>query len=434
MSSSCATATPGVRRIANDRLAPGGIELRRVPTDTDAIVAASDGRAAGLGRDPVEPRAPRRRHGRSGDVMDAAGGRLAVDDAFATPLGQRPLDLGADSAMLQRDRRSPATRTSSSAPLSVRDPEWAAQLRAHRTQGGSIPGPFESWMLHRSLAHPRAAAWSARTPTRSRSRRFMCERPEVLDVRHPGSCRTIRSTRSPRAPDARAYGPLVGSRSTVTPTAPGGFLLAALALVAEATSCSAGGVHLTSRAARALGHRRRGRRLHPLLGRLRRPWPTCRADIAQALERRLRDPPPGGSLRSTPVRRGRGSGGPAPLGMRHPCRARRSCVWKVRSERQGGLCGTDFGETLASGWPRGTVPWRTWKVRGPGWAVRLCGPLSVCARADNDVAGGDPRRARAGSCSRTSWVNRGRTCPRAELIDVLWPEARARPRRRPTRR
>ena len=34
---------PGVRAVAADRLAPRGVEVRLVPTDTEAIVAACDG-------------------------------------------------------------------------------------------------------------------------------------------------------------------------------------------------------------------------------------------------------------------------------------------------------------------------------------------------------------------------------------------------------
>jgi cystathionine gamma-lyase len=50
---------PGVRGIATGRLAPRGVEVRFVPTDTEAIVGACDGRDARLGRNAVEPRVER---------------------------------------------------------------------------------------------------------------------------------------------------------------------------------------------------------------------------------------------------------------------------------------------------------------------------------------------------------------------------------------
>ena len=68
-------------------------------TDLDAVAAARARRhEADLGRDADQPAAERRRHrgrrrARAGDAL------VAVDNTFATPVNQRPLELGADAVV-----------------------------------------------------------------------------------------------------------------------------------------------------------------------------------------------------------------------------------------------------------------------------------------------------------------------------------------------
>src|ERR671922_1391631 len=49
-------AYPGVRKIADSDLRPAGVEVRLVPTDTDAIVAATEGAALVWVETPSNPR------------------------------------------------------------------------------------------------------------------------------------------------------------------------------------------------------------------------------------------------------------------------------------------------------------------------------------------------------------------------------------------
>src|SRR5918997_3751949 len=55
------------------------------------------------------------------------------------------------------------------------------------------------------------------------------------------------------------------------------------------------------------------------------------------------------------------------------------------------------------------------------WTVRLCGPLEVRI-GERDVAAEIPGR-QGRLLLAYLVVNRARSCPRGELIDVLWPEA-----------
>jgi cystathionine gamma-lyase len=225
---------PGVRGIASDRLRPRGVEVRFVPTDTEAILGACDGATLVWVETPSNPAL---------DVCDiaavaaaahAAGARLVVDNTLATPLGQRPLDLGADATVYSATKALAGHSDLILGAVGVRDPAWAAALRERRRLGGAIAGPFEAWLLHRSLA-TLALRLERQSANASALAAFLKERPEVRDVRHPGA--------HPAAARQMALGgPLVGF--TLGGAERAQRFLGALELVAEATSF--GGVHSTA--------------------------------------------------------------------------------------------------------------------------------------------------------------------------------------------
>jgi len=81
----------------------------------------------------------------------AAGALLVVDNTAMTPLGQRPLDLGAD-LVVSADTKSVAGHSDVlSGHVAARDPSLIAQVRDWRRHAGCIPGPFEAWLVHRGL-------------------------------------------------------------------------------------------------------------------------------------------------------------------------------------------------------------------------------------------------------------------------------------------
>jgi cystathionine gamma-lyase len=225
---------PGIRGVASDRLAPRGVEVRFVPTDTEAIVAACPGATLVWIETPSNPRLDVCDIAAVAEAAHAARARLAVDNTLATPLGQRPLDLGADAAVYSATKTLSGHSDLILGAVGVRDPEWAQALRAHRRQGGAIAGPFEAWLLHRSLA-TLALRLERQSANASALARFLRERPDVSDVRHP-------SLHLPAARQMRFAGPLVGF--TLDGAERAQRFLAGLELVAETTSF--GGVHSTA--------------------------------------------------------------------------------------------------------------------------------------------------------------------------------------------
>ena len=148
----CGDGYPGIRMIAERDLAPKGIEVRLVPTDTERIVAACDGATLVWVETPSNPRL---------DVCDldavvaaahSAGALAAIDNTVATPLGQRPLDHGADFAMTSGTKALTGHSDVLLGAVSVRDDALAEELVEWRIRTGAILGPFEAWVAHRSLA------------------------------------------------------------------------------------------------------------------------------------------------------------------------------------------------------------------------------------------------------------------------------------------
>jgi cystathionine gamma-lyase len=143
---------PGIRKLAADHLEPRGIEVRLVATETGAITAAAGGATLIWIETPSNPRLDDCDARAVAAAAHAAGALLAVDNTVATPLRRRPLDDGADFAMLSGTKSLSGHADLLLGAVSVRDGALAAELRDWRTHTGAIPGPFEAWLAHRSLA------------------------------------------------------------------------------------------------------------------------------------------------------------------------------------------------------------------------------------------------------------------------------------------
>jgi cystathionine gamma-lyase len=140
---------PGVRWLTAELDA---VEVRLVPTDTAAIVGAADGATLLWVETPSNPRLDDCDLEAVAAAARGAGALLAVDNTLATPLARRPLDHGADFAMTSGTKSLSGHSDLLLGAVSVRDPALAGELRDWRTHTGSIPGPFEAWLAHRSLA------------------------------------------------------------------------------------------------------------------------------------------------------------------------------------------------------------------------------------------------------------------------------------------
>ena len=103
-------------------------------------------------RDALQPGPRRVRHRAAAAAAHAAGALLAVDNTTATPLGQRPLELGADLTVASDTKALAGHGDVVLGHVTAPDPALAHRLRELRTRGGAGPGPMEAWLAHRGLA------------------------------------------------------------------------------------------------------------------------------------------------------------------------------------------------------------------------------------------------------------------------------------------
>jgi cystathionine gamma-synthase len=123
---------------------------------------------------------------------------VAVDNTFATPVNQRPLELGADFVVHSTTKYLGGHSDVVGGVVVTRHREWYERLRFVQNAVGAIPGPFDCFLVHRGLRtlHLRMAA-------HARSAAAVVEMlngvPEASDVRWPGFSGMV----SFRHPDAR---------------------------------------------------------------------------------------------------------------------------------------------------------------------------------------------------------------------------------------
>ena len=176
---------PAVRRLAHDHLEERGVEVREVPA------AAAPDHAAFAGAKLVWLESPSNPGLEVCDIRAIAdrahreGALVAVDNTLATPLGQRPLALGADFSVSSDSKHLTGHGDLILGHVACSDPDRAAALAAWRTHAGSIPGPFEAWLAHRSIATLEVRLERQCATALALAERLVY-RADVTDVRYPG--------------------------------------------------------------------------------------------------------------------------------------------------------------------------------------------------------------------------------------------------------
>jgi cystathionine gamma-lyase len=138
------------RAWANEHLGARGVTVRPVPTA--GPFPSFEGVRLVLLESPANPGLDVCDIAALAEAAHAAGALVAVDNTTATPLGQRPLDLGADLVVASGTKALTGHSDMLIGYVAGRDPALIATLRAWRTGTGGIPGNFDAWLAHRSLA------------------------------------------------------------------------------------------------------------------------------------------------------------------------------------------------------------------------------------------------------------------------------------------
>ena len=228
---------PGVRAIAVEQLRPRGVDVRVVATDEAAIRGALAGATLVWAETPSNPGLELLDVEALARDVHAAGALLAIDNTLATPLIQRPLELGADIAVSSASKLLTGHSDIVLGYVATRSAPRAEELRTWRGLTGAIAGPLETWLAHRSLAtldvrHARQCANALAIAE------ALAGRDDIAEVRYPGL-----ASHPAHALAARRFGGRFGTvvcfdlHSEERAQA----FLARCRLVAEATSF--GGVH-----------------------------------------------------------------------------------------------------------------------------------------------------------------------------------------------
>ena len=177
----------GVRRFAETHLEPRGVELR--------LAAPARLAEAAQGADLLWLETPSNPNLEVYDIaaLTELGVPTVVDNTTAGPLLQRPLDLGAHFTLTSATKQMSGHADVMLGYVTTRDADAAQTLRNWRTYAGAIPGPFETWLAHRSL--PTLALRLERGCDNALAiARLLAARDDVEAVRYPGL---------PRTPDTR---------------------------------------------------------------------------------------------------------------------------------------------------------------------------------------------------------------------------------------
>lgn len=130
----------------------GRLRVLRVPmADTAAVMSALPGAALVWLESPTNPLMEICDLAAVCAAARAAGVLAAVDNTFATPLGQQPLDLGADISMQSATKYIGGHSDLLLGVVTTRDAATAADLRRRRVMLGAVPGSLEAWLGLRGL-------------------------------------------------------------------------------------------------------------------------------------------------------------------------------------------------------------------------------------------------------------------------------------------
>jgi cystathionine gamma-synthase len=176
----------GVRQTAEHLASQGAIELTWVDTtETDATMAACEEADALLLESPANPMIAVTDLPALCGFARERGIYCVVDGTMASPLTQRPLDLGADVVMHSLTKWIGGHTDLLLGALITRDDELVECFDEARQIAGATPGALEAYLALRGLRTlPLRFAHADRSALELARR--LDEHPDVTRVRHPG--------------------------------------------------------------------------------------------------------------------------------------------------------------------------------------------------------------------------------------------------------
>jgi cystathionine gamma-synthase len=178
----------GTGKLLRELLARWGLASSFVEmTDLDAVARAVTPRTRAVWVEtPSNPTLAVTDIAAAADIAHAAGALCVCDNTWATPLLQRPLDLGADVVMHATTKYLGGhTDVTGGALVLKEDGELAGRLRNLQAYAGAVPSPFDCWLVHRGI---RTLPYRMRghCDNAGAVARFLGGHPRVEAVHYPG--------------------------------------------------------------------------------------------------------------------------------------------------------------------------------------------------------------------------------------------------------
>jgi O-succinylhomoserine sulfhydrylase len=119
------------------------------------------------------------------DMAHSAGAKVIIDNVFATPIAQKPLDLGADIVIYSATKHIDGQgRVLGGAVLADEDFIKERMLKFYRQTGPSI-SPFNAWVLMKSL-ETIGLRVERQAQTAATLAAWLEAQPGIAEVRYPG--------------------------------------------------------------------------------------------------------------------------------------------------------------------------------------------------------------------------------------------------------
>jgi cystathionine gamma-lyase len=171
--------------LVREQLEAYGIEVRTAPTGGDAQLDLLDGAKLLWIETPSNPGLDVCDVRRLAEAAHARGALVAVDNTLASPLGQRPLELGADFSVASGTKQLTGHGDVLLGYVAGSDASAMAAVRRWRKVVGAIPGPMEAWLAHRSIATLQLRV-DRQNATALTLAQVLRERADVTGLRYPG--------------------------------------------------------------------------------------------------------------------------------------------------------------------------------------------------------------------------------------------------------
>ncbi len=154
-------------------------------TDTAAVVKACDGASLVFIESPTNPALEVADIPAIAAAVHEAGAYLVVDNTFATPLLQKPLELGADLVVHSATKYLAGHSDVLMGAIVTADAELFDVLKKRRDMIGAIPGPMEAFLALRGLRTLHLRVERAQANAQELVRRLGTH-AAIGEVRYPG--------------------------------------------------------------------------------------------------------------------------------------------------------------------------------------------------------------------------------------------------------